>query len=540
VRVADALAFAPGARGHEIGLAPGGALVRVAECLAGEVELEVELAPRPEYGLAAPALVPEDGWVATLGGPARVFLAGGDQLALDGPVARGRVRLRAGERHAFAVHHRPGVRAAPPARLDAADALDDTTAAWRSWSELHGGYAGAYAAETNFGALVLQALTYAPSGAVVAAATTSLPERRAGDANWDYRYAWLRDASFVLNAFWVAACPDEADRYFQWMARAAGTATGEGTQVVFGVEGERRLDEAELGHLAGFGGARPVRVGNDAWRQTQLDVYGAVLDAAWAFRERLDADPLVHRFLCGLADGAAARWGDRDAGIWEDRDCERHNVSSKTMCWLALDRAVRLAERLGAGGGQVARWARERDRVRDAVLRRGWSDERGAYVGAFDSPRPRRERAPHAHGRPRRRARRARARDRARDRARARHRARPAAAPRGRRRGRLPRLLVLARAVPRARRRHRSRARRFRGGGRDGRRRRPPRRAGRPGRRRASRERAPGALARLARERGVVHRRGGARPAIDAGWGGARGQGTMSRASMPAAQWSRA
>jgi GH15 family glucan-1,4-alpha-glucosidase len=230
-------------------------------------------------------------------------------------------------------------------------------------------------------------LTYAPSGAVVAAATTSLPERRAGDANWDYRYAWLRDASFVLNAFWVAACPDEADRYFQWMARAAGTATGEGTQVVFGVEGERRLDEAELGHLAGFGGARPVRVGNDAWRQTQLDVYGAVLDAAWAFRERLDADPLVHRFLCGLADGAAARWGDRDAGIWEDRDCERHNVSSKTMCWLALDRAVRLAERLGAGGGQVARWARERDRVRDAVLRRGWSDERGAYVGAFDSPR---------------------------------------------------------------------------------------------------------------------------------------------------------
>lgn len=184
--------------------------------------------------------------------------------------------------------------------------------------------------------LVLQALTYQPSGTIVAAPTTSLPEVMGGEANWDYRFAWLRDASLTLRALWIAACPHEAHRYLDWMARAVGHQRDHAIQIMFGVEGERDLSERELDHLAGYGDSRPVRVGNAAWRQRQLDVMGEVLEAAYVMREIVELGAPTAAFLCDLADRAAADWSDTDAGIWEGREGERHYTSSKVMCWVAL------------------------------------------------------------------------------------------------------------------------------------------------------------------------------------------------------------
>jgi GH15 family glucan-1,4-alpha-glucosidase len=277
VRLSDALAFGRGERGHAIGRASPHRLLRVLEGVEGEVEVAVDFAPVLEYGLARPVLrrSEEDGRVVTAGGP--------DTLTLVPERAGERFGLRAGERRAWAVQHEPGMRAAPVE--DAGDVpghLEDTAAAWRSWAGEHTDYDGPYGDAVRHATLVLQALTYAPSGAIVAAPTTSLPEVAGGEGNWDYRYAWLRDAALTVRALWIAACPTEAEAFFAWMAYASGAPQdGERLQVVFGVEGERDLTEHRLDHLAGFDGATPVRVGNEAWKQTQLDVPGEVLDAAW-------------------------------------------------------------------------------------------------------------------------------------------------------------------------------------------------------------------------------------------------------------------
>jgi GH15 family glucan-1,4-alpha-glucosidase len=386
LRVTDALAFAPGARGHEIGQAVPHALVRVAEALEGDVAVELECVPRLEYGLAVPRMVEEAGGVASIGGPERLFLRGERPLRADGGRACAAFTLRAGERAGWVLHRAPGAYADAPPPLDAHDTLADTTAAWRSWSELHSGYEGVEADAVHFAGVVIQGLTYQPTGAVVAAATTSLPEDPGGDANWDYRFGWLRDAAMIARALSASTCSDEATRYFDWIVRAGVSCReADRMQIMFGVEGERDLAEHELDHLAGHLDSRPVRVGNDAWRQQQLDVLGHVLGAAWEIRDELGTpDAFTASFLRQLADRAATQWREPDSSIWEGREGERHYVVSKVGCWVALDRAVALADRIGAGAG-AARWARARDAIREAVLREGWSEERGAFTGAFGS-----------------------------------------------------------------------------------------------------------------------------------------------------------
>jgi GH15 family glucan-1,4-alpha-glucosidase len=374
--VSDALALAPDAEGHEIGHAVPHALVRVLEADGGDVDVDVEYVPRTEYGLAVPRLTRERGAVVTVGGPEQVALTGADDLELSDSSVRGTLRLRAGERRGLVLRRGGGEALDPFATLEA------TIAAWRSWSALHGGDRGApYEDAVDLAARVLQGLTFQPTGAIVAAPTTSLPEVLGGTSNWDYRYAWLRDASIVARALLGATCSDEARRYFRWMARAAVSCRASShVQIVFGVEGERHLEERALDHLRGYADSRPVRIGNAAWRQKQLDVLGEILDVACALGDDLELDEFTASFLCQLADRAAAQWQEPDTGMWESRGRQRHHTLSKVMCWVALDRAARLGDRLGEHA-DAPRWRREAQRVHAAVLRGAWSERRGAFTG---------------------------------------------------------------------------------------------------------------------------------------------------------------
>jgi GH15 family glucan-1,4-alpha-glucosidase len=234
---------------------------------------------------------------------------------------------------------------------------------------------------------VLQALSYQPTGAVVAAATTSLPECVGGERNWDYRYSWVRDASLTMDALWVAACPDEAHKFFDFLtAAAADCRPGQSLQITFGVGGERDLTERELPHLSGWRSSRPVRVGNAAWRQTQLDVYGELLCAAYRLRGQLGGiSPATKTFLVDLADAAARDWRKPGNGIWEVRGQPRHFLHSKLMCWSALDRAAAMAPALDAQD-RAARWSQTADRIRDDILAHGWDPKTGAFTQSFGRP----------------------------------------------------------------------------------------------------------------------------------------------------------
>src|SRR6266545_1966573 len=355
VTVTDALATGGNTDPHALGADAPHLLIRSLTCTAGAVEVAVEFRPRPEYGLVTPLLAGCDGGVTGRGGPSTSPLAG------------------------------------PPPRIfgqaEIAAQLDATVAAWRSWSAAHQNYQGPWRDLVHHSGRVLQALSYQPTGAIVAAATTSLPESVGGERNWDYRYTWIRDAAFTVDALWVAACPDEAAEFFGFMTTAAATPRPERhLQIMYGVGGEHDLTERDLGHLAGWCHSRPVRVGNGAWTQTQLDVYGELLATAERFADQLDTtDGALRGFLAGLADTAAQVWPEPDHGIWEIHGQPRHFLYSKLMCWLALDRALTLADRLGADQTLTEGWRRARDEIRDAIEQQGGSDRAGAYTQSFGS-----------------------------------------------------------------------------------------------------------------------------------------------------------
>ncbi|WP_258064676.1 glycoside hydrolase family 15 protein [Arthrobacter sp. ZGTC131] len=261
-----------------------------------------------------------------------------------------------------------------------------TVAAWQEWTADHQSYDGPWRDLVLHSGRVLQALSYQPTGAIVAAATTSLPELEGGERNWDYRYSWVRDASFTLQALWVAACPDEAEEFFAFVtAAAAHSGPSHPLQIMFGIGGEHDLTERVIPQLAGWRGSRPVRVGNGAWNQTQLDVYGEILDAAFRLRDQLgDLPPEIRGFLANLADAAAAQWRQTDNGIWEIRGEPQHFLYSKLMCWVALDRAIKMAGQLQAQD-RVQRWTAAAEQVRTAILEQGWNPKVGAFTQHFGS-----------------------------------------------------------------------------------------------------------------------------------------------------------
>src|SRR5512133_1099578 len=387
VVLTDALAVGRNDRGHELGAGSPGVLLRRVACTEGTVELEVAYAPRPEYGLIHPILTPVDGGLAARGGADVLVLSSPVALEVEGATATARLTLRAGESAAFALAHASSW-AAPPAAWpqdEIVRRLDDTIEGWRSWSAMHQAYEGPWRELVHHSGRVLQALTFEPTGAIVAAPTTSLPEAVGGERNWDYRYTWVRDASLTMEALWVAACPDEANKFFAFLAGAAASQLHRGTdlQIMFGVGGERDLTERELPHLRGWRDSRPVRVGNDAWSQRQLDVYGELLGAAQRLVEQLgELDEPTRRFLVAAADTAAVRWTEKDQGIWEIRGEPRDFLYSKLMCWVALDRAIALAELLGARD-RVEGWTATRDEIRAAICEQGWSERAGAFTQAF-------------------------------------------------------------------------------------------------------------------------------------------------------------
>src|SRR4051794_13708374 len=389
VRLTDALAVPEGQRGHDLGEDAPHEVLRSVEGVSGAVELVLELAPRAEYGLVRPLIRVTDGGARTFGGPNRVAIRSAVALELGDATLRARFVVTAGGRAGFSLRWAPvqGEQPEPTAPERVADRVADIAEGWRSWEAEHDIYEGPHRELVRLSSRVLKGLTYRPTGAIVAAPTTSLPETVGGERNWDYRYAWIRDASLTMEALYIGSCPDEAEDFISFMTSAAGGGAGRdyALQIMYGIGGEHDLSERELPFLRGWRDSAPVRVGNGAWDQVQLDVYGELLNAMYLYREKLgELHPEIQRFCADLADTAARRWHERDSGMWEMRGEPRHHLSSKVLCWVALDRAIKLADRLGEYG-KPDEWRAAADEIREAVLTRGWSEAKQAYAQSFDA-----------------------------------------------------------------------------------------------------------------------------------------------------------
>ena len=357
-------------------------VVRIVEGLSGRVMVRMELIVRFDYGSIVP-------WVRRAGN-ALLLTAGPDTLELTATVEIAPENMRsvaafcvgAGDRHSFALNYRPSHLAIQPG-VDAEATLAETETAWRAWSD-RCTYQGQWREPVMRSLITLKALTYKPTGGIVAAPTTSLPEHPGGVRNWDYRYCWLRDATFTLNALLLAGYKEEAVAWREWLLRAVA-GSPEDLQMLYGVTGVRRLDEYEIRWLPGYQGAAPVHVGNAASRQFQLDVYGEVMDTLHLARAAgLKADPAIWDFLFALLEFLESHWEQPDEGLWEVRGARRHFTHSKVMAWVAFDRAIRDAEADGLDA-PIERWRQVRDAIHAQVCEKGFDTRSNSFVQAYDS-----------------------------------------------------------------------------------------------------------------------------------------------------------
>jgi GH15 family glucan-1,4-alpha-glucosidase len=358
-------------------------VVRIVEGVRGRVPIRMELVIRFDYGSIVP-------WVRRTNGQARIAIGGPDALLLRTPARLRGEDLRtfsefvieSRERVPFTLTWFPS-HADMPAAIDPEQALRDTEEYWRGFCT-RSTYSGGWAAVVQRSLMVLKALTYAPTGGIVAAPTTSLPEHIGSVRNWDYRYCWLRDATLTLLAFLNAGYVDEARAWRQWLLRAAAGDPAD-LQIMYGVGGERRLTELELDWLDGYEGSRPVRIGNQASEQLQLDVYGEVLDALFQGRAHgLPAEAPAWALERKLLQHLETAWRDPDEGLWEIRGPRRHFTHSKVMCWVAFDRAVRSCEEQRFEG-PVERWRELRDEIHDEVCRRGYDPSLASFTQSYGS-----------------------------------------------------------------------------------------------------------------------------------------------------------
>jgi GH15 family glucan-1,4-alpha-glucosidase len=374
VRVTDALTL-PSDR-----LDPFRELQRRVEGLAGTVTLRWRLEPRFGYGGARVRFGRNGGvWVASSGSDALAlcsFHAG--EPILDGDGWHGRFTVSGGSSALLAASHAHQEPLVLPGRDDLDARLEQTCATWRTWARQRR-YDGPWRDAVVRSALALKLLVYAPSGAIAAAATASLPEEIGGTRNWDYRYSWIRDSAFTIAAFLQLGCGAETNAYFWWLMHAT-QLTAPRLRVLYRLDGGTRTPETELS-LEGYRGSRPVRIGNGAGEQLQLDTYGELMQSAWLYASvgnRIDRD--IGRRLAGLADHVCASWREPDAGIWEVRSDPVHFTQSKMMCAIALERACQLAELELLPQRRVAHWRANAEAIRDFVERRCWSDSLRSYT----------------------------------------------------------------------------------------------------------------------------------------------------------------
>jgi GH15 family glucan-1,4-alpha-glucosidase len=361
-------------------------VLRELEGLEGEVEVEILYDPRPDYGRARSLLEQRgalglrcevDGTSLTLRSELPLELTDGDRSA------SGAARIRSGERKYLSLTYSMEAPAVVPLLGEAARGrIERTVRWWQEWAN-RCAYEGPYRDAVVRSALALKLMTYAPSGALVAAPTTSLPEAIGGVRNWDYRYCWLRDASFTLRALFALGYREEAEAYIGWLLHATRLTWPE-LHVLYDVFGEAKLPERELGHLEGYAGSRPVRVGNDAQGQLQLDVYGEVVNGAARFLDRggrFDRD--TSRMLDGLGRTVCKRWREPDEGIWEGRSGRFHNTHSKVLCWVALDRLIEM-HKAGYLEVSVDLFRKERDEIRKEIEAHGYNERIRSYTRTFD------------------------------------------------------------------------------------------------------------------------------------------------------------
>jgi GH15 family glucan-1,4-alpha-glucosidase len=352
-------------------------VVRIVEGVRGTVPMRMHLVMRFDYGRIVPWLRREEGGLRAVAGPEGLRLHAPVELVNRDFATQAEFKVSAGERKAFTLTWSPSFERAPQPP-DAEHALESTEAWWRAWSGRHAAD-GPWQAATRRSLITLKALTYAPTGGIVAAPTTSLPEQLGGGRNWDYRYCWLRDAAFTLYAFLISGYVDEARAWRNWLLRAVA-GQPEQLQVLYGIAGERRLPEMELDWLPGYAGSRPVRTGNGAHGQLQLDAYGSIMDMMHVARKHaIDYDHEAWRVERVLIDSLESRWREPDSSIWEVRGPPRQFTYSKVLAWVAFDRAVKAVEKHGLDG-PVAHWRTLRDRVHRDVCENAFDHKRNAFV----------------------------------------------------------------------------------------------------------------------------------------------------------------
>ncbi|GGM36983.1 glycoside hydrolase family 15 protein [Dactylosporangium sucinum] len=358
-------------------------LIRRIVCVRGSVPFRARVAPRFDYA-RQPHTVRRHGDHIVFESPdLSLALTATVTVEPDGPDVTASFKLLEGESAVFALD-RVGDDVAPRGcpHAEAEQEFADTVAFWRRWLSASR-YRGRWRETVHRSALTLKLLTYAPTGAIVAAPTTSLPEQIGGERNWDYRYVWIRDAAFCVYALLRLGFTGEAEAFMRFLADRCTLRTGgDGgpLQVMYGIDGRSELPEQELGHLDGYRGSGPVRIGNDAARQLQLDIYGALIDSIYLYdkwgqpisSDRWDT-------VCELVDWVCDHWNQPDEGIWETRGGRKHFLYSRLMCWVAIERAIRMANHRGLPA-DMPHWTRSRDAIYRQIVRHGWSAARDAFV----------------------------------------------------------------------------------------------------------------------------------------------------------------
>jgi len=352
-------------------------LVRLVVGSRGQVRVQMQLIIRFDYGSIVPWVRRTEAGLRAVAGPDTVDLATAVPLRGENFRTEAEFTVSEGQRVPFVLSWHPSHEPAPAA-IDAEETISQTERWWKEWSS-HCTYDGLWKEAVLRSLITLKALTYAPTGGIVAAPTTSLPEQIGGVRNWDYRYCWVRDATFTLYALMQAGYTDEACAWREWLIRAVAGKPSQ-LNIMYGLAGERRLTEIELSWLPGYENSAPVRIGNAAWEQFQLDVYGELMDSMHlARRAGLDPNENAWRVQRALMEFIESSWSEPDEGIWEVRGPRRHFTHSKVMAWVAVDRMVKAVERFGLEG-PVERWRALRATIQQEILRKGFDPERNTFV----------------------------------------------------------------------------------------------------------------------------------------------------------------